>query len=247
MIRAFTTREFITNAEKIHGQRYNYVDVEYINTATKIKIWCQKHGSFLQTPHSHIQGHGCPKCKVEVVKSLHQKNSNDFIKSAHGVHGNLYDYSESVYTNCNKKIKIICKKHGEFVQTPNSHVNHRQGCPKCIESKGECEIRRFLEINNIKYESQKKFDDCRNPKTKFNLKFDFYIPSKNILIEYDGQQHTIINPQLRKYKFTQKDLDGIRYRDGLKSDYARTHKIKLIRIDHNSFTNISLILNKELL
>lgn len=54
----------------------------------------------------------------------------DFIKKAQQVHGNLYNYSETVYEKAKKKVRIICKLHGIFEQTPDAHVRG-QGCPVC--------------------------------------------------------------------------------------------------------------------
>ena len=59
-----------------------------------------------------------------------QKNISDFIKDAKNIHGSKYDYSKVNYTNNHTKVTITCRKHGDFEQTPNSHLNGR-GCPKC--------------------------------------------------------------------------------------------------------------------
>ena len=61
-------------------------------------------------------------------KLLSQK---EFLKIAKKVHGNKYDYSKTKYTNARKKISIICKKHGEFIQQPYVHLL-KHGCPSCI-------------------------------------------------------------------------------------------------------------------
>lgn len=50
------------------------------------------------------------------------------------VHGDLYDYSKVVYTTTREKIQIICKVHGAFYQSPNSHLGGA-GCPKCQGNK----------------------------------------------------------------------------------------------------------------
>ena len=71
-----------------------------------------------------------------------QKNISDFIKDATNVHGSKYDYSKVNYTNNHTKVIIICRKHGDFEQTPNSHLNGR-GCPKCA-------MERILNLNFIR-------------------------------------------------------------------------------------------------
>ena len=58
--------------------------------------------------------------------------TEEFIQRAQKIHGNKYDYSKSIYKGCCVNIEIICKTHNEsFWQTPNNHINHKRGCPKC--------------------------------------------------------------------------------------------------------------------
>jgi hypothetical protein len=122
-----STEEFIIKANLVHKNLYDYSKVNYINTETKIIIICQIHGEFKQTPHSHVSGNqGCPKCG-----KTNKLTTKEFIEKANLVHENLYDYSKVIYVNAKTKITIICKKHGEFEQTPQSHVNSKTGCSKC--------------------------------------------------------------------------------------------------------------------
>jgi len=124
-----TIEEFIKRSEEIHGNKYDYSEVEYKNAFTKVKIICPKHGEFEQGPNNHLQGQGCPKCSLQ-RRSDKRKNVN-FIKDAKVIHGNKYDYSEVEYKNAFTKVKIICPKHGEFLKSPNNHLSKKQGCPKC--------------------------------------------------------------------------------------------------------------------
>ena len=87
---------------------------------------------------------------------------------------------------------IVCKEyenHGEFKVTPSNH-RFGKGCPKCNSSKGELLTGKLLTIQNINYVSQKTYPDCKGIYNK-NLRFDFYLPDYNILIEYNGMQHYI--------------------------------------------------------
>ena len=56
--------EWITSARKVHGDKYDYSKVEYVNYDTKVCIICPEHGEFCQTPHKHLSGSGCPKCNL---------------------------------------------------------------------------------------------------------------------------------------------------------------------------------------
>jgi len=56
------TKKFIEKAEKIHGKRYDYTKVKYINAYSKVEVLCKKHGSFFLSGTNHLRGKGCPKC-----------------------------------------------------------------------------------------------------------------------------------------------------------------------------------------
>ncbi len=125
-----TTEDFITEAKNVHGDKYDYSKVEYINTKNKVCIICPKHGEFWQYPDNHIKGKGCKKCGIENSANKKRDEAEDFILKAKEKHGNKYDYSKVEYIDAKTKICIICPEHGEFWQTPNKHLSG-QGCPKC--------------------------------------------------------------------------------------------------------------------
>jgi len=119
------THDFITNAQKVHNNKYDYSKIKYINAKTKVTIVCKKHGEFLQLPSEHVAGRGCKKCATDKSKL----GIENFIKKANKIHKNKYDYSKSIYVSIKKKIEIICPVHGSFFQTPNNHFHY--GCKKC--------------------------------------------------------------------------------------------------------------------
>lgn len=230
----YTTDQFIEKAQYIHGKKYDYSSVHYTGKDIKIKIVCRDHGPFLQTPHSHLMGRGCPNCANN--KSL---GKSEFIRKAKAIHKNKYNYSNVNYIMNKRKIMIICKKHGPFYQVPNSHLIGR-GCPKCHLSKGEIAIVTYLKAKNIKYILQKSFHDCRNPITNRKLRYDFYIPQKRLLIEYDGIQHFQM-VSFHGHPSTIKDLRYTQYKDKVKTKYAHDNNISLLRI--KSLTSINKCLN----
>lgn len=126
-----TKDNFIMKAKEIHKDKYNYSKVEYVNNHTKTCIVCPKHGEFLQTPNNHLNGQGCPHCSLLRKSDKVKLNTSDFISKAKLIHRDKYDYSKVNYIGSKDKICIICPKHGEFWQTPNSHLQG-QGCPKCV-------------------------------------------------------------------------------------------------------------------
>ena len=150
--------EFIKRAKEIHGDKYDYSKVEYINSQTKVCIICPEHGEFWQRANEHLQGRGCLKCCHDKRKS----NVNNFIKQAKEVHGDKYDYSKVEYKTALTKVCIICPEHGEFWQTPHSHLKGC-GCLKCCrEIQNEKKkitqlgwIERAKEIHGDKYDYSK--------------------------------------------------------------------------------------------
>ena len=180
-----TIIDFINKGNIIHKEKYDYTLVNYINARVNIEIICPEHGIFKQVPQHHLKGIGCPKCGSIKTSDKQRSNNHDFIIKAKKLHLNKYDYSLVDYITNHTKIKIICLKHGIFEQRPNDHLNE-YGCPLCSESKGETKIRKYLIDNNILFIKQKRFNDCKN---KNPLPFDFYLPSNNLCIEYNGVQH----------------------------------------------------------
>ena len=120
--------KFISEAQMIHYDKYDYSKVEYVNAKTKVCIICPEHGEFWQTPHNHLQGQGCPKCSPTL-----KLNKDVFIENSNKKHNGKYDYSKVKYINNRTKVCIICPEHGEFWQTPSNHM-YGYGCAKCANS-----------------------------------------------------------------------------------------------------------------
>ena len=220
-----TTQAFIEKAKKIHGDKYDYSKVEYINSHTKICIICPIHGEFWQTPNNHLTKYGCKKCAMDALASNKPRNVEEFIKIANKLHGNKYDYSKVEYKNCKTKVCIICPKHGEFWQTPDNHINknHPQNCPFCSESKLEQEIRILLTENNIKFDYNKS-----KPWLK-GQRLDFYLPDYNIGIECQGKQHfEPVDFGSNGYEQSVKDFLKIKKLDLLKKEKCFKNNTKLI-------------------
>ena len=124
--------DFIKKARKVHGDKYNYSKVDYVNNTTKVCIICPEHGEFLQMPTNHIKGCGCLTCGNENSQEKKTSSKEEFITKAREVHGDKYDYSKVDYVNAYTKVCINCPEHGEFWQNPNGHLNGR-GCLKCVD------------------------------------------------------------------------------------------------------------------
>ena len=122
--------EFVARARQVHRDKYDYSKVEYIGFDIKVCIICPKHGEFWQSPNNHLHGKGCRECAKELAKIRNILSTEQFVEKARKIHGDRYDYSKVEYKNTKTKVCIICPTHGEFWQSPNSHLR-KHGCPKC--------------------------------------------------------------------------------------------------------------------
>ena len=232
MPKKYTTEQFVEKAKKIHGNKYDYSETVYVNYKQKLKIICPIHGVFEMTPDDHLHNHGCKECGKISIGLKERASKEQFIEKAKKVHGNKYDYSITKFeTYRSGKIDIICPIHGVFSQDPRAHIRGN-GCPYCRESHGEKSIRLWLDDNGIEFKRNYKFKDLGN------LSYDFFIPSKNLLIEYDGEQH------FKENSFGHHNLEIQKQRDQLKEEYAKEHNINLLRIPYTQFKEIKDILNK---
>ena len=169
--------EFIKEANNLHNNKYDYSNVDYTNSKTKVCIICPVHGKFFMTPSDHLRSHGCPSCA-----GLKKYTTDEFVNKAKKIHNNRYDYSKVKYVNNHTKICIICPEHGEYYQTPHDHLRGH-GCPYCKSSLLENAVRKYLSDNNILFFEQKRFDWLGLQS------LDFYLPSHKIAIECQGIQH----------------------------------------------------------
>ncbi len=161
MPRKKNIEEFVSEARKVHGDRFDYSKVVYKNSGTKICVICAQHGEFWPTPHNHLNGSGCPQCAGRIV------TKERFIEKAREIHGNKYDYSAVEYVNSTSLVKIICSQHGEFRLKPTSHLCGN-GCSECsgnVRLTTDRFIRKAREVHGDAYDYSKT--DCvGNNKTK---------------------------------------------------------------------------------
>lgn len=175
-----TTKEVIRELSKIHNNKYDYSELVYINGKTPLTIICPIHGKFEQYYSKHIIGRGCQSCGGSL-----KKDKNNLIDYFNLVHDNLYDYSKVEYKGMHTNITIICPKHGEFNQRPNSHYRGC-GCPKCSMHISKSEFKLY---NTIKDNYNIVKHSYRNKRMFNQQHLDIFIPEYNIAIEYQGIQH----------------------------------------------------------
>jgi hypothetical protein len=154
-----TKTEFIKRATKVHGNKYDYSKVVYINSRLKIKIICPEHGEFEQIPANHLNGLGCAECSGNKKLTL-----EEFKNKANQKHNNKYNYDKVEFTNTKDKILIFCNSlnsdnviHGYFEQRLDAHL-FGQGCPKCkpnYQITNDEFINRATKIHGDKYSYHK--------------------------------------------------------------------------------------------
>lgn len=184
---------------------------------------------------------------LKSCKCHRSKLGEDSRRELNNIHNSKYEYYflDNDIIKSNTKLKIKCGNCGKmFYQLFNSHCSGKQGCIFCKKSKAEKKITNFLDKHKITVECEKTFDNCRNPKTNRKFRFDFYLPSTNICIEYDGEQHF---KGWRKPSKKSRTPEYYRYCDDIKTKYCIDNKIKLIRIKYTNYDTIENILENELL
>ena len=214
--------EFIKKARKVHGDKYDYSKVEYVNARAKVCIICPEHGEFWQIPCSHLSGSGCPTCGFEKNIEIYGYPKENFITKSRKVHGDKYDYSKVDYVNKRTKVCIICPEHGEFWQSPH---NHKRGdsCPKCNLSHLERSVMNYLDEHEIAYDYQKRFNWLGMQS------LDFYLPDYKVGVECQGEQHFFpVDFAGKGVELACKKFDKQIKRDKQKKTLCEEHGIKLL-------------------
>ena len=220
---------------------YDYSHVEYKNAHTKIKVICKIHGEFFPSPQSFIKGSGCMKCFRESMVGKSKFNQNDIINEFKKIHGNRYNYSRVKYLTNNKKVIIVCSKHGEFLQAPKQHKKGA-GCPACSGNikfntetyLGELKNRGFWNDNydysEVNYVSMKKSIRIRDKTT--NL---YHLANPSSILNR-GSSLDISNAENKnEYALYQmRKVHGERY-DYSKIKYSSKEKLKIICRIHGEF------------
>jgi very-short-patch-repair endonuclease len=221
---------FISKAIKKWGDKYDYSLITNVICSKKVDIIYKKTNEvFKQYPHRHLT------TAPEKVRKKIKWTTEQFILESNIIHDNKFDYSKTDYKGIGNKVIIICPIHGDFNQTPGSHLRGR-GCGLCNDSKGEKAISKYLDKNLISYYRQHKFEDCKNI---HQLPFDFYIPSKRLIIEFDGKQHY----EPMSFFGGVEAYERLKVNDNIKNEYCEDNYIDLVRIKYDSIDNIISILD----
>jgi len=151
---SYDYKEFINKANKIHNFKYDYkyLEEDYKDNKTKVRIVCNEHGIFIQSPNSHLRGDGCNTCFRRDFKSI-----ESFIMESNKIHNSKYDYSKVNFVSVKSDVIIICPKHGKFEQNAYNHVLG-SGCRKCSDCEKytqESVLDKFRKVHGDKYDYSK--------------------------------------------------------------------------------------------
>lgn len=204
-----------------------------------ITFECPRHGiqKVAWRPKMEYKKDICLSCSVERKRIP----ENIFLDKLKNKYGDSVDYAKVVYVNWCTPVTLICPTHGEFSAPPNDLLRKRRrfvACPKCRKSYGEELIKQFLILNKIEYIRQYRLPVFKTKGLK--LRYDFYLPKLNILIEFDGIQHFI---PIEKWGGLE-NLRKTQMRDEIKNKFARTYNIPLLRISYKDESNAEKMLIK---
>lgn len=138
--------------------------------------------------------------------------AKNFIHRSFVKHSGKYTYEKTKYISRSAKVTIVCKKHGEFTQTAASHLAG-SGCPLCRASKGELVISDILGRAGVDFQIE-----FRPPESLTRHRYDFYLPSHRLLIEFHGIQHYKAIP----FFGGEEALKETKFRDVYKRSFAKS-------------------------
>ena len=213
---------FIKNAIKKHGDRYDYSKVEYIDILTEVCIICKEdgHGEFWQTPMSHLNNDGCHKCSSKYM------NKEIFVEKAKLQHGNKYNYDNTEYINARSKLFVNCPEHGEFGVMSSDHLRG-SGCPICAAANNISELK-ILNLIKDKFVDSKVIYQYKE-KWLGLQSIDIFLVDYNIGIEYQGDQHF----QPVKFFGGEERHEYEVVRDIKKSELCAENKVDLLYFTYN--------------
>ncbi len=205
-------RSFASHEKAKYWNNENNGDIKPrdIVKGTQTKYWfncdsSHNHPSFEISPSKMSRGDWCHLCGNLKKAEYRRKTTEQFVEEAKQKHGDKYDYSKVDYNNTHENVVIVCKSHGEFQQTPSSHLRGA-GCPMCV-NKTEGKLYETMKQIYPMLTRQFKQDWC---KRTLHLPFDFCIPEYKIIIELDGAQHF---RQIRDWSSPEEQFENDKYKE----------------------------------
>ena len=187
-----------------------------------------------------MKNSGCPTCHGRVVSDKNRLSLKfpSLVGEWHTTKNGSLTPSDVTYSS-HTYVWWKCERNHEWSTPVHSRTIMKTNCPICCESKGEKKIRYWLEKERVEFESQVSYSDLLGLGGK-HLSYDFYIPSLNLLIEYQGEFHDGSGNN----EFTSLNLGRQQEHDSRKKTYAKNNNINLLEIWYWEFDNIEKILKR---
>ena len=123
---------YIEKSKSKFGEKFTYGDVLTVKGKKVLELHCNTHGNFQINVHQHLKStYGCAKCGITARADNYRKtHENTFKTKANLKHNGKYTYARVLYKGAAQKVLITCQIHGDFAQTPTSHLAGK-GCKLC--------------------------------------------------------------------------------------------------------------------
>lgn len=240
--RAMSHDEFVLALSNISP----YIEVlgRYENCDNRILVYCKNHDVTWTSIGSRLlSGCGCKKCGIEKVSASNRLSTSEVVDRLKNINPNIVLVGDYYVGNIKSTFKcLLCENEWSAYF---SNVMAGTGCPACASSKGESAVKSYIESLGIEYFHQYSFSDCKNT---IVLRYDFYIPSLKIAIEYQGEQH------YKPIDFAGKGMEWATERfiygqhtDEIKRKYCRANGIRLVEIKYDEIHRVSEIIDAAIL
>ena len=220
----------------VHGGKYDYSKVKYVNQRTKVVITCPIHGDFEQTPKNHMNGQGCPKCGAKYASEWRKNDYRHFVEESLKRFGDRYSFPniKDEYVNSHSKVTIKCNKcSNTFTKIACDHITSPNGgCQHCYYSKSKPEEEIGEYVKSLLPNETIVFND-RNVVKGYEL--DIFIPSMSIAIEFNGlywHSSAIKDKNYHLSKLEACNSNGIRLIQIFEDEYSHKKDIVLAKIRH---------------
>lgn len=216
----------------------------YVDTSSRAKFECKTCGNiWYPIVNSVLNGHGCKKCGFNKISEKNRLSNDEFVARLSKINPTIKPLEK--YVSGRHSIKMECTSCGKIWSTRPDGLLEGYGCPNCASSKGERAVSTTLDLLGIGYFQEHIFPDCRH---KWPLRYDFYIPSINTAIEFQGRQHY-------EAETSWGGDDGLaerQLRDQIKRDYCADKNICLVEIPYWDIKDVpdivkNIVMQKEVI
>lgn len=235
-----THNEFIHELEKVNG--CIIVIDKYVNDKTKLECNCKIcKTQWFASPDTLLNGVGCPTCGRQKATLTQTRTHEEFLSLLYEINSDIEIIGK--YTKATEKVECMCKKCGHIWQPTADSLLHKHGCPMCCDRLNfERKAEQFFKENNIVYIHQKKFDGLVGIGGK-PLSYDYYLPTKGVLLEIQGEQHY----RPIEWFGGQAQFEKQQEHDKRKRDYAKSNNFTLIEIKYSEEKIMKEILYEKLI